>query len=528
MKKRAFLLASLMLFGMLSYTDQAAAANVDQSAKFYDSIDDLFDNASKLEGEAIVDSVEGMESDYSGLNGLSDTDEIKNALKEYEDAKADYISGAASKCSYGDTILAEWKKQKSLTESMIPSGSKLKNFESVVSVTDVVDNGDKKSINIYEWNALSFKYSDDSSVESSGYGFNYTAVVKKNKIKAVTGTEANYEEGNENSESEACVYADVVSSTNSAEDTEITFTYSSSEASAYAQEHALNYNADYRSFPRHDCANFVSQCLYKGGLPMNSKWNYYGYSDYTTSWSCAGGLMNYLSRNIGKLVDNCSAADISVGDPVFYWTGTRWGHVGICTKVDSHGNPQVCAHTNDRLNVEWDMYERCRVIQIPSEKKAENTEESNKESSSGKLNAKYNDQITFQGSAKITPKTFGGITVTYKNKEYKVSKIKVDTENQRFQITKLKKASDKADKAVKKATKGKNGLTYNVAAYKVTDEDKVKVKYKNEKKKKLKSVKVKIAGEWYEADKSEYSYDNSTKVIAFNGTNLVGSYSLKK
>lgn len=516
-----------MAFGVVSPSTQAMAAEVDSTSEFYGTIDDLFENASELDGEDIVESVEGMESDYSGLNSLSNSDEIKAALKEYEAAKADYISGAKSKCSYGDDVLAEWKKQKSLTESMVPSGSSLKNFESVVTVTDVVDGDSGKSVVIYEWNAFSFSYSDDGSVESSGYGFNYTASFKKNKLKSIIDTESNYEEGNENSES--CIYADVVSSADSSEDTtKIEFSYSADTAANYAQDHALNYNSDYRSFPRHDCANFVSQCLYSGGLPMNSKWNYYGYSNYTTSWSCAGGLMNYLSKYVGKLVDNCSASDISVGDPVFYWTGTRWGHVGICTKVDSHGNPKVCAHTNDRLNVDWDMYSKCRVVQIPSSKKYDSSEESDKSSeSASKLKAEYNAQITFQGNAEITPKTFGGITVTYKDKEYKVSKISVDKENQRFQITELKKASDKVNKKIKKATKGENGLTYTVATYKVTDDSKVKVKYKDEKKKKLKYVKIKIAGEWYKADKDEYSFDYSSKTITFKGSNLSGIYTIK-
>lgn len=87
-----------------------------------------------------------------------------------------------------------------------------------------------------------------------------------------------------------------------------TFAYNRTTAVSYANTYALSYNSNYKSFALvgGDCANFVSQCLYAGGLAMDSTWKYTRASGSnrnndtcTAAWNNANSLKNYLKNNIG-------------------------------------------------------------------------------------------------------------------------------------------------------------------------------------------------------------------------------------
>ena len=58
------------------------------------------------------------------------------------------------------------------------------------------------------------------------------------------------------------------------EASEGTYTYVPQKAVDYADKYWSNYNDFYPNYNSigGDCANFVSQCLQAGGLPMNGSW----------------------------------------------------------------------------------------------------------------------------------------------------------------------------------------------------------------------------------------------------------------
>lgn len=143
----------------------------------------------------------------------------------------------------------------------------------------------------------------------------------------------------------------------------------------------------------------------------------------------------------------------------------------------------------------------------------------------GEFKLTYSHEIPFFGKGKLTPESFGGLTVSQGNATYKVTKIKVNKKKQRIQITGLQGADKATVKKVKKETKGSNGLPFKCNPYYVRDTDKVTPKFK--KSGDLKSVKVLIDGKDYKAKKDEYSYDSSKKQILFKGANLNGSYSTR-
>ena len=79
------------------------------------------------------------------------------------------------------------------------------------------------------------------------------------------------------------------------------YTYDGDAAKRYADTYALSHNSSYRQFSG-DCANFVSQCLYAGGLQQNDTWfyknGYFAGIGYSEAWATADTLKNYLKNDL--------------------------------------------------------------------------------------------------------------------------------------------------------------------------------------------------------------------------------------
>lgn len=143
--------------------------------------------------------------------------------------------------------------------------------------------------------------------------------------------------------------------------------------------------------------------------------------------------------------------------------------------------------------------------------------------SGGEFKVEYAHQIPFFGKGKITPALFGDkFTVLHGNTAYKVTKIKVNKKKKRIQITGLEGADKATVKAIKKATKGDKGMSFEENPYYVKDTDTVIAKFK--KNGNLKSVKITINNKGYKAKKDEFEYDKAEELIRFKGANLDGSY----
>ncbi len=107
----------------------------------------------------------------------------------------------------------------------------------------------------------------------------------------------------------------------------------------------------------------------------------------------------------------------------------------------------------------------------------------------------YYSSIAFYGK-KANPENFRAITISYNGQEYKASKIKVNKDKNKFQITDISPADKQLKKTVKQLTKGNKGLGFNVGKYYVTYTSDVKLKY-NIKAFKCVSASVKINGKYY-------------------------------
>lgn len=143
-------------------------------------------------------------------------------------------------------------------------------------------------------------------------------------------------------------------------------TYNAVAAAEYAKRYAINYNKEWWFYSSGgDCANFVSQALFAGGMPMTSTWHCYDSNihncrmtaacDYT--WIRAQQLCDYLISIGGQAITNPSASDFSIGDAVFYdWNGGGLDHSAVVTDI-VNGQPKVSAHSTpesaSRLNAHW-------------------------------------------------------------------------------------------------------------------------------------------------------------------------------
>ncbi|MBD0382333.1 amidase domain-containing protein [Paenibacillus sedimenti] len=142
--------------------------------------------------------------------------------------------------------------------------------------------------------------------------------------------------------------------------------YNRAKAVEYAETWWNGANPKYIEFEV-DCTNFVSQCLFAGGAPMDYTgkrdlgWWYAGKQGsqelWSFSWAVAHSLQTYVSHSRkglrGHAVDD--PGELQPGDMISYdWDGDgRYQHNAIVTAKDANGMPLVNAHTYNTRHRYW-------------------------------------------------------------------------------------------------------------------------------------------------------------------------------
>ncbi|WP_261303874.1 amidase domain-containing protein [Paenibacillus andongensis] len=142
--------------------------------------------------------------------------------------------------------------------------------------------------------------------------------------------------------------------------------YNRAKVVQYAETWWQTPNPKYEEFEV-DCTNFVSQCLFAGGAPMDYTgkrdlgWWYAGkkgnHELWSFSWAVANSLQTFLSRSRrglkGHAVDD--PRELQPGDTISYdWDGDgRYQHNTIVIGKDANGMPLVNAHTYNSRNRYW-------------------------------------------------------------------------------------------------------------------------------------------------------------------------------
>lgn len=147
-------------------------------------------------------------------------------------------------------------------------------------------------------------------------------------------------------------------------------------------------NEEWQNFEMYggDCNNFVSQCLFEAGVPMdiqgNAQWKWYGdtinaantASGRVPSWSGVGPFYDYCRLNEGYGLSaqvDMDFREAEPGDIIQFGVLGRWMHSVIITEVirNQAGNPidfLVAAHSADRKKYPASAYyfPTARLIKI--------------------------------------------------------------------------------------------------------------------------------------------------------------------
>ncbi len=154
--------------------------------------------------------------------------------------------------------------------------------------------------------------------------------------------------------------------------------YNRSKAASYARTYAMSYNPNYPNYGypngNGDCTNFVSQCVYDGGMPMrigstDAYW-YYNSSGRSPSWAGADYFMRHWTKvrsssYYGRayevriytkdyIMNNKATfgSFLSIGDivQVLNETDSKASHSIIVSEKTNNTTINYCAHSNNALN----------------------------------------------------------------------------------------------------------------------------------------------------------------------------------
>ncbi|MDO5556740.1 MAG: amidase domain-containing protein [Clostridia bacterium] len=145
--------------------------------------------------------------------------------------------------------------------------------------------------------------------------------------------------------------------------------YDKNKAVKYALKWALKRNPKYYNYDNFggDCTNFISQCLYAGGLQMNyfeKGWYYINGNKKSASWTGVEFLYSYLK--IKNYIEEITFEKASIGDIIqFSKNGVKFTHSLIVTKKQNN-ELYICCHSNDAKNKnirEYD-FKKIRIMRI--------------------------------------------------------------------------------------------------------------------------------------------------------------------
>ena len=149
---------------------------------------------------------------------------------------------------------------------------------------------------------------------------------------------------------------------------DVKLTFSRENAVIYAEKHSettdpgklcSNRNKTFGSATTNDCANFVSQCLCAGGMPMFKGWSYpvsgipSGWKK-ASKWSLTESGMNQLQSK--GWISQIEHTEVKRGDIIYTYKssnadGKKYTHVTLAVSDYKNGHCEVCGHTYNQNHV---------------------------------------------------------------------------------------------------------------------------------------------------------------------------------
>lgn len=155
--------------------------------------------------------------------------------------------------------------------------------------------------------------------------------------------------------------------------------YNRQKAIEYAYKWWNARNPKFLNFDKYggDCTNFISQCLFYGGIEMNSTsklgWFYYTSYNRSYSWTGVEEFYNYAVNNLSNIGPKAKVVtidNVEVGDVIqILQQGQRFHHNLLITKIDGRktlNNIYVTCHTYDAKDKRLSDYyfQKIRFLKI--------------------------------------------------------------------------------------------------------------------------------------------------------------------
>ncbi len=146
----------------------------------------------------------------------------------------------------------------------------------------------------------------------------------------------------------------------------MTHRYKREVVRSYAKRWWDGRNPAYLSFSD-DCTNFISQCIFAGGIKkeytsnVESGFWYRGNGNKTDTWSFSWTMSHslrwYLASESGQKIATRvkTAKEMKIGDVISMdWDGDgAWHHTAVVVGFDKEGEPLVAAHSRNSYNRLW-------------------------------------------------------------------------------------------------------------------------------------------------------------------------------
>lgn len=413
-----------------------------------DAIAELYARSTSISDQEILEIARKMRPDGTAAAkalGEDAADEIIETLSGYESEKASYLldSGAVGA---EEALSREWMRQSEYTKMGLCSGQTLTSLIPGYTLTSCREEDGKVLVDVDEWMTEGYTEGQDKdTVNVSAYRYYFTAVLEKDsdgswKVASVTNTDRNftwledieeqerqYEGGNDglfaaaDETQNAAAGDDAAQAQVAAQAGDIMtstlktygdgkYTYSPDKAVAYADKWATSRNPQYKQYPGVDCCNFVSQCLYAGGMPKNSTWYPASYD-----WiNCSGAISNF--KKYGKFM-SANDSNVLKGNPVYYdWNSNGvYDHTAICVGRNSAGTPIIDAHTGDHYHAAWRLGNNGKRATIQL-RNGGNTSGNTSSATGGKWVKKNGKWYYYKNGTRVRG------WLTYKNQTYFLSK----------------------------------------------------------------------------------------------------------
>ena len=353
--------------------EEAGKAAGSAGISYEDAIADLYARSTSISDQEILDIARNMKPDCSAVTqelGEAQANRIIKTLSAYEERKASYLLDKTA-VEADEALTAEWERQSAYTEMGV-SGT-LTRLIPGYTVTSCEEEDGRVLIDVDEWMTEGYTEGEEDVENVSAYRYYYTAVLEEKadgnwEVVSVTNTDRNFawledaevqqaelENAAEQKDSAAADLQGAATSNGMKTSTLKTYgdgrySYNADNAIAYADKWATSRNPEYKQYPGVDCCNFVSQCLYAGGMPKNSTWYPASYD-----WiNCSGAINNF--KKYGTFM-SANDGNVLRGNPVYYdWNSNGvYDHTAICVGKNNSGTPIIDAHTGDHYHVTWTL-----------------------------------------------------------------------------------------------------------------------------------------------------------------------------